>query len=57
MIERAVRRARGTVAATDDVIVGHPASAGRATGPVRIITDPEDFATFRLLLFQSLYVR
>jgi phosphoenolpyruvate synthase/pyruvate phosphate dikinase len=29
------------------VIVGHPASAGRATGPVRIVHGPQDFAEFR----------
>ncbi len=26
--------------------MGHPASAGQATGPVRIITDPRDFPAF-----------
>ena len=29
------------------VIVGHPASAGRATGPVRIVHGPQDFSGFR----------
>jgi phosphohistidine swiveling domain-containing protein len=29
------------------VLVGHPASPGRATGPVRLITDAEDFATLQ----------
>jgi pyruvate,water dikinase len=50
VIDHAVRRARGTNdlgGAGDNVIIGHPASAGRATGPVRIITDPHEFATFR----------
>jgi pyruvate,water dikinase len=42
-----VRAARGGPAtASGDVIVGHPASAGRASGPVRIITDPRDFPAF-----------
>jgi rifampicin phosphotransferase len=50
VIDHAVRRARGTddfLGSGDNVIIGHPASAGRATGPVRIITDPHEFATFR----------
>ncbi|MFI5891093.1 PEP/pyruvate-binding domain-containing protein [Actinoplanes sp. NPDC051513] len=49
VIERTVQRARpaGTTAEHgSEVIVGHPASAGQATGPVRIITDPRDFPTF-----------
>ncbi|WP_164842718.1 PEP/pyruvate-binding domain-containing protein [Actinoplanes solisilvae] len=49
VIARTVARARpaGFVAeAGGEVIVGHPASAGQAAGPVRIITDPHDFATF-----------
>jgi pyruvate,water dikinase len=29
------------------VIVGHPASAGSATGPVRIVHSPQDFGDFR----------
>jgi hypothetical protein len=29
------------------VIVGHPASAGRATGPVRIVHSPRDSGEFR----------
>ena len=29
------------------MIVGHPASAGRATGPVRIVHSPQDFGEFR----------
>ena len=43
IIERAARHARGPIETGDDVLVGHPASAGQATGPVRIITDPGDF--------------
>ena len=29
------------------MIVGHPASAGSATGPVRIVHSPQDFGGFR----------
>ena len=47
VIEHAARRARGTIDAGDDAIVGHPASAGRATGPVRIVDGPADFAAFQ----------
>ena len=47
VIDRAARQARGHHEVGDDVIVGHPASAGRATGPVRIVHSPEDFADFR----------
>jgi phosphohistidine swiveling domain-containing protein len=50
VIARAVEQARGTTdshaGAEESVIVGQPASAGQATGPVRIITDPRDFAAF-----------
>jgi rifampicin phosphotransferase len=46
VIERAARRARGPIETGQHVLVGHPASAGRATGPVRIITDPRDFPNF-----------
>ena len=48
VIEHAVQRARGTTTTTigAGVLVGHPASAGRATGPVRIVEGPDDFATF-----------
>jgi rifampicin phosphotransferase len=45
MIDRAVRQARGPVD-TRGLLVGHPASAGQATGPVRILTDPHEFAAF-----------
>jgi rifampicin phosphotransferase len=45
VIDRAVRQARGPVD-TDGLMVGHPASAGRATGPVRVLTDPAEFGTF-----------
>ena len=49
VIDRTVQRARPTgitAESGDQVIVGHPASAGQATGTVRVITDPRDFATF-----------
>ncbi|MEV6637881.1 PEP/pyruvate-binding domain-containing protein [Actinoplanes sp. NPDC051470] len=44
VIDRMVRQARGP-ADIRAAIVGHPASAGQATGSVRIITGPHDFAT------------
>jgi rifampicin phosphotransferase len=46
VIDRAVQQARGTAEIPAGVIVGHPASAGRATGPVRIVQGPADFAGF-----------
>jgi rifampicin phosphotransferase len=47
VIDRAVQQARGTTTTTTGgVIVGQPASAGRATGPARIVYGPEDFAAF-----------
>jgi phosphohistidine swiveling domain-containing protein len=45
VIDTAVRAAR-TGQAPEGAIVGHPASAGRATGPVRIIRQPQDFEAF-----------
>jgi rifampicin phosphotransferase len=47
VIGRAVQEARGEGAVGENVIVGHPASAGRATGPVRIVQGPQDFGRFR----------
>jgi pyruvate,water dikinase len=47
VIERAAQEARGPRKVADGAIVGHPASAGRATGPVRIVHGPQDFAAFR----------
>jgi pyruvate,water dikinase len=47
VIDRTVQEARGGHQAGADAIVGHPASAGRATGPVRIVHGPQDFAGFR----------
>jgi pyruvate,water dikinase len=46
VIARAVQQARGTADIGSGVLVGHPASAGRATGPVHIVNGPEDFAGF-----------
>jgi pyruvate,water dikinase len=47
VIERAVQEARGHRRVGEGVIVGHPASAGRAVGPVHIVRGPDDFASFR----------
>ena len=46
VIGRAVQEARGEREVGENVI-GHPASAGRATGPVRIVQGPQDFGGFR----------
>jgi phosphohistidine swiveling domain-containing protein len=48
-LQRAVEQARaGHRAAPADAIVGQPASAGRASGPVRLITDPDQLDSFQL---------
>ena len=47
VIERAAQEARGPRAVAAGVIIGHPASAGRATGRVRIVHGPDDFTDFR----------
>ncbi|MET8148820.1 PEP/pyruvate-binding domain-containing protein [Actinoplanes sp. NPDC049668] len=47
VIDRAVQQARGPREIGQNVIVGHPAAAGRATGPVRIVHGPHDFPAFR----------
>ena len=47
VIERAVQEVRGEREIGEGVIVGQPASAGRATGPVRIVQGPQDFSGFR----------
>jgi rifampicin phosphotransferase len=47
VIDRAVQEARGEREISEGVIVGQPASAGRATGPVRIVHSPQDFSAFR----------
>jgi phosphohistidine swiveling domain-containing protein len=46
-IARAVERARGTTPIPLGAIVGQPASAGRATGLVRLVTDPSQFTSFQ----------
>jgi hypothetical protein len=46
VIDRAVQEARGAAEPAEGVILGHPASAGRATGPVHIVYGPDDFAAF-----------
>ena len=46
VIANAVQRARGDADTAAAAIVGHPASAGRATGPVRVVDGPDDFASF-----------
>jgi pyruvate,water dikinase len=45
VIDKAVAAAR-TGQPSKGAIVGHPASAGRATGPVRLVHGPADFAAF-----------
>jgi pyruvate,water dikinase len=45
VIDKAVRAARSGQPAAG-AIVGHPASAGRATGPARLIRGPRDFEDF-----------
>jgi rifampicin phosphotransferase len=47
VIDRAAQEARGEREVGEGVIVGHPASAGSATGPVRIVHSPQDFGGFR----------
>ncbi len=47
VIGRAVQEARGEREVGENVIIGHPASEGRATGPVRIVQGPQDFGGFR----------
>jgi rifampicin phosphotransferase len=46
VIDRAVQVARGTDQTPAGALVGQPASAGRATGPVHIVRGPDDFAGF-----------
>ena len=47
-LEHAVEQARaGRQTVPADAIIGQPASAGRASGPVRLITDPDQFDTFQ----------
>lgn len=46
-IARAVTTARAGQEVPDGAILGHPASIGRATGRVRVISSPADFDSFR----------
>lgn len=46
-IARAVATARGDRPVPDGAILGQPAGAGHATGRVRVIYSPEDFADFQ----------
>jgi phosphohistidine swiveling domain-containing protein len=46
VIGSAVQQARGAAVLRDGVIVGHPASTGRATGPVCLVNGMADFAAF-----------
>jgi len=46
VIDRAVQQARGAGRVPDGALVGHPASAGRANGPVQVVHGPADFAGF-----------
>jgi pyruvate,water dikinase len=47
VIARAAQEARGPHPAAPDAIIGHPASAGRATGRVRIVHSTDDFTDFQ----------
>ena len=46
VIDRTVQQARHGAETTEGAMIGHPASTGRATGPVRIVHGLEDFAAF-----------
>lgn len=46
-IARAVQRARHGRPIAEGAIVGQPASPGRATGPVRLVTEPDQFDAFQ----------
>jgi rifampicin phosphotransferase len=46
VIDRAVHQARGAGPVPEGALVGHPASAGRVTGPVHVVHGPDDFAGF-----------
>jgi rifampicin phosphotransferase len=47
IVNRAIEASRNRTSETDPTLVGEPASPGRASGPIHIILDPADFATFR----------
>jgi rifampicin phosphotransferase len=46
VIDRAVQQARRASPVPDGALVGQPASAGRATGPVHLMHSPDDVARF-----------
>jgi pyruvate,water dikinase len=46
-LARAVEHARGTTPIPAGAIVGQPASSGRASGRVRLITEPGQFSSFQ----------
>ena len=46
VIDRTVQQARHGATTAEAAIIGHPASTGRATGPVHIVHGPQDFAAF-----------
>jgi phosphohistidine swiveling domain-containing protein len=46
VIDRTVQQARNGAETAKAAMIGHPASTGRATGPVRIVHGPQDFAAF-----------
>ena len=46
VIDRAVQQARGAGPVPAGALLGHPASAGRATGPVHLVHGAADFAGF-----------
>jgi rifampicin phosphotransferase len=46
VIDRTVQQARNGATTAEGAIIGHPASTGRATGPVRIVHGPQDFTAF-----------
>jgi pyruvate,water dikinase len=46
VIDRTVQQARNGATTAEGAIIGHPASTGRATGPVHIVHGPQDFAAF-----------
>jgi pyruvate,water dikinase len=47
LVARTIENARGQRQLPEGAMLGQPASAGRATGRVRLIDSPADFATFR----------
>jgi len=47
LVHGAAEAARTRPVPPDAILIGEPASPGRATGPVRIVRGPEDFSRFR----------